>query len=208
MNKRIAIINPFYSSHNISPRLGIGYLSSFLKKNGWNALLIDALKEGFSNEDAAKILNEKDIKIAAISCGSAHYEETRELSVLLKKNGIKVIIGGVHPTFYPYLTLKESNADFVVCGEGEKALLELLNNNFDNTGIKGVYSLSDLKDETTPFEKTDMIENLDDIPFPDWEQMQPGSFPAAPHGVFFKKFPIAPIITSRMSKRLYLLLKP
>ncbi|GMO34710.1 MAG: hypothetical protein Ta2B_15130 [Termitinemataceae bacterium] len=55
----------------------------------------------------------------------------------------------------------------------------------------------DLEDEKTPFVKADIIENLDDIPCPDWEQMEPNSYPLAPEGVFVKHSSIGLIITSR-----------
>jgi radical SAM superfamily enzyme YgiQ (UPF0313 family) len=41
------------------------------------------------------------------------------------------------------------------------------------------------------------VENLDELPFPDWEQMSPRSYPMAPHGAFLKGFPVGVIITSR-----------
>ena len=42
-----------------------------------------------------------------------------------------------------------------------------------------------------------MVEKLDELPFPDWEQMNPKDYPRAPHGAFIKGFPIGVIVTSR-----------
>jgi radical SAM superfamily enzyme YgiQ (UPF0313 family) len=41
------------------------------------------------------------------------------------------------------------------------------------------------------------LNNLDDIPFPSWDLIDPRTFPVAPQGSFSKSLPIAPIITSR-----------
>jgi radical SAM superfamily enzyme YgiQ (UPF0313 family) len=130
-----------------------------------------------------------------------------ELSKYLKENGIKIIIGGVHATFLPYQTLRDSNADYVICGEGEIPLLKLLNNNMKNFdpetggggggGFKGVYSLSNLNSDTMNIQKADVIENLDVLPFPDWEQMAPNAYPKTPFGVFVKNFPVGIIFSSR-----------
>jgi radical SAM superfamily enzyme YgiQ (UPF0313 family) len=194
--KNIALIRPNYDSHIITPQLGIGYLSSYLKTQGYDVLLIDALRDRLQHHEILKKIKSKNIEIAGITCLSAYYNEVVALSRFLKNNDIRVIIGGVHPTFMPYKTLVDSNADYVVCGEGEAALLSLLENNMINAGIKGIYSLSDLT-ENSLFEKTDAVQNLDDIPFPDWKQMPPGIYPRAPHGAFAKRFPIGLITSSR-----------
>jgi radical SAM superfamily enzyme YgiQ (UPF0313 family) len=57
--------------------------------------------------------------------------------------------------------------------------------------------LKNLKDADSYYEKADIIHNLDVLPFPDWDQMVPGDFPPAPMGVFFKKYPVATIMTTR-----------
>jgi len=41
------------------------------------------------------------------------------------------------------------------------------------------------------------IEDLDAVPLPAWDLMDPRTYPVMPHGTFVKAFPIAPVITSR-----------
>jgi radical SAM superfamily enzyme YgiQ (UPF0313 family) len=143
MNKDIALIRPNYDAAQIAPQLGIGYLSSWLKKHGYRVLIIDALRDNLNNPDILKILQQEHIEITGITCLSFYYEEVTDLSLYLKSNGIKVIIGGVHPTFMPYQTLVDSEADYVICGEGEIPLLALLENNMshclDSSGGGGVH---------------------------------------------------------------------
>ena len=193
---KIVLVRPNYKSHIITPPLGIGYLSSYLKKNGIEVKIIDALKENLDYSSTInKILAEKPDAVG-ITCLTAFYIEVVKISKALKKNGLKVIIGGVHPSFLPYETLKDSKADFVVCGEGEIALLELLKSNFKRTNISGVYSLKNVSKK--PFvTKAKVVENLDDLPFPDWEQIDPRTYPLAPHGAIAKNFPIGIIMTTR-----------
>jgi len=195
----VALVRPFFSSATVPPPLGIGYLSSYLKSFGHNVILIDALKDNLNETDILRILQNNAIDILGITCLSSFFNEVVNLSLFVKEHrkNTKVIIGGIHPTFLPYQTLLESKCDYVVCGEGEKALKMLLDNNLDNNGIRGVYSLNELKSEETPFEKAEPILALDDLPFPDWEQMAPDTYPVAPIGVFVKKTPVGVVMSSR-----------
>jgi radical SAM superfamily enzyme YgiQ (UPF0313 family) len=43
----------------------------------------------------------------------------------------------------------------------------------------------------------EVIEDLDSMDFPDWNQIDPNTYPHAPHGTFTKFLPVAPVITSR-----------
>jgi radical SAM superfamily enzyme YgiQ (UPF0313 family) len=202
ISKNIALIRVNYDSHQITPVLGIAYLASYLSANGYNPLIIDGLKNRLGNNKILEILQKKGIEIAGITCLSAYYNEVVALARLLREHGLKVIIGGVHPTFLPWQTLTESNANYVVCGEGEKALLQWLQNNASNIlpggeKIRGIYSLSELSGPDAPFETAEPVMHLDDLPYPDWDQMPPASFPPAPHGAVAKHFPIGIIFSTR-----------
>lgn len=194
---KIVLVRPYYKSHIITPPLGLGYLSSYFKKNGFETKIIDGLKDNLSVDNLLQnILSEKPDAVG-ITCLTAFYNEVVHLAQRIKKNNIRCIIGGVHPTFLPYQTLVDSKADYVICGEGEIALLELVKKNFVNNNIQGVYSLQDFKDGNEVIKKAKIVENLDDIPFPDWEQLNPNSYPLAPHGALVKNFPIGIITSTR-----------
>ena len=194
---KIVLVRPNYNSHIITPPLGLGYLSSYLKKFGINTVIIDGLRDRLELCRMVDMILDLKPDAVAITCLTAFYNEVVILSRELKKNKIITIIGGQHPTFLPYQTLVESQADYVVCGEGEIPLLDLINKNFRIDKIRGVYSLENLKDERQEIIKSLIVENLDELPFPDWEQMNPKSYTKAPHGAVIKKFPVGVIITSR-----------
>jgi radical SAM superfamily enzyme YgiQ (UPF0313 family) len=194
---KVVLVRPNYKSHIITPPLGIGYISSYLKSNGIETVIIDALKEGLTNQQVVdQVLSHKPVAVG-ITCLTAFYNEVVDLSRRLKKRNVRSIIGGVHPTFLPKETLVDSKADFVVCGEAENALLQLIQNNFVHSGISGVYSLSDFKTKKVNVTKALPVQDLDSLPLPDWEQMDPNSYPKAPHGAIVKNFPIGVITTTR-----------
>lgn len=194
---KIALVRPNYKSHIITPPLGLGYLSSYLNENGIETVIIDGLQERLDPRRMIKKILELKLEAVGITCLTAFYKEAVSLSRELKKNKITTIIGGPHPTFLPYQTLLESQAGYVVCGEGEIPLLDLARNGFRNNNIQGVYSLENLKDERQKIIKAQITENLDKLPFPDWEQMNPKDYSRAPHGAFISGFPVGVIVTSR-----------
>ena len=193
----LLLIKPKFNSHIITPVIGLGYIASYLKKNGFDVKIIDALKENLSNDDIVKLANELKPEAIGVSVLSLYTEEAYDLSHKLKDCGFKVIIGGIHPTYEPYNTLIDSKCDYVIVGEGENAFLDLAKNNYVNNNIKGVYSLDNLTSREQPFECAEFVENLDSIPFPDWEQINPHSYPLAPHGVIVKKPPVGIVMASR-----------
>lgn len=73
-----------------------------------------------------------------------------------------LIAGGVHPTLLPENTLSYIPFDAVIIGEGELPLLRLLQGE-SMENIKGIFH-----HRSTNIEKADVISNLDEIPFPDW----------------------------------------
>ena len=190
---KIVFIRPNYRSHLITPPLGLGYLSSFLRAKGYETQIIDALNLDCSPQRIAELCEGADI--VAINCLSSYFLETIELSKILKEQGFTIVIGGAHATALPELTLKETHADYLIVGEGELSLsqlVECIKNNKPVDDIPGV--MTDVAKKTI---KSPLIENLDALPFPDWRQIDPRAYKKAPHGGLVKSFPVAPIISSR-----------
>lgn len=143
--------------------LGIMYISSLLKEQGHECevLIVNSISElgslsadiiGFycATEDQGWVLN------------SAR-------SIKSEIGNIPIIIGGPHPTFSPEM-IEAEGIDIVCRGEGEYAILELLNNLRDGREICNIHNLwvkqngKIYKNEVRP-----LIENLDELPFPDRE---------------------------------------
>ncbi len=75
-----------------------------------------------------------------------------------------VVMGGVYPSTQPRLALT-SRADFIVVGEGESAMKEIVDEK-NPRDIMGVYSCDSLEKEWFPPAK--LVEDLDKLSFPDY----------------------------------------
>lgn len=193
---KIVLVRPNYQTNIIVPPLGLGYLASSLKKQGIRAVIVDGLNENLNFENLVQRIVSLKPDAVGITCLTAFYYDVVNLSRALKEKGCRVIIGGVHPTFLPMETLNDSKANFVVCGEGEIALPKLIKKKF-KSHIPGVYSKKDLK-KGRPLERAEAVENLDDLPIPDWKQLDPRAYTKASHSrTVVKHLPAGTIMTTR-----------
>jgi len=70
---KIALVRPRYKTHLITPPLGIGYLSSYLKSKGWQTKIIDGLNLNLSNDEIVEMCQE--CEIIGITCLTDFYKE-------------------------------------------------------------------------------------------------------------------------------------
>ena len=80
-------------------------------------------------------------------------------------------------------------------GEAETTMADLadaLDKNISCDTIPGLITRTNLNPAERPF-----TDNLDEFPFPDWEQIDPTKYKKAPHGGFIKNYPYAPIVSTR-----------
>jgi anaerobic magnesium-protoporphyrin IX monomethyl ester cyclase len=134
--------------------LGIGYLISYLKKN-YTGKLDVGFYSGFYDSDEQIISACNNADIIGFGCTSPQYKHALNLARQVKKTNNHITFGGIHPTVLTDLILKEECVDSVVVGEGEKAILQLVEDIANGKNVrKSRYA-------------ADYITNLDDIPFPD-----------------------------------------
>ncbi|MFC1854219.1 B12-binding domain-containing radical SAM protein, partial [candidate division CSSED10-310 bacterium] len=196
----IAPYIPAHKSFSITPSLGIGYLASTLLKEKYEVEIIDCLARDINNEKLKDIIQKSQPDLIGFSVLSMFYNQTRgAIEKIRSISSAPIIVGGPHISALPEESLEELKPDFVVVGEGENTLLELANalkartNDFES--INGIYYKSNGSIHKTP--ARELIDDLDCIPFPAWHLMDPRSYPPIAHGTFYKRFPIAPIITTR-----------
>ena len=198
---KILLVTPPKEALTVTPPLGLGYIASVLRDNKNDVAILDAQKKSLNIESVVKKIKEINPDILGVSALTSNYCNAKRIIKKIKEErpGIKVVIGGPHASALPESTLKESAADYLVKGEGEYPFLKLVNflkkERKDPYHIENLYYKENGKIKANPV--TAEIENLDEIPFPAWDLIDPREYPLNPHQFFFKKHPIAPIITTR-----------
>jgi radical SAM superfamily enzyme YgiQ (UPF0313 family) len=157
------------------PPLGVAYLAAFLQFHKINVEIIDMDAEKFGVSEITNIIRHFKPRIIGLSI-PAEMLCAISLHIIQKIEECSqapLIIGGVFPSFNPEYFLKKSNVNFIVRGEGEKTLLELARyillkeGNLDE--INGIsYNKEGIIIHNS---ERDLIQNLDDIPFPAWEKL-------------------------------------
>ena len=166
--KKVSFIEPgSLGPHGFSkfpmPRLGAVLLSTILRERGYE---IKAFIEDVAEPDWSIIENSDLVCISIITPTAI---QSYKLGKRLKSLGIPVVMGGPHPTFLPDEALEY--ADFVIRGEGEHSLVELVEYLGKGTpaltGIKGL-SYRDKDGRIINNPTSEFIEDLDSLPEPDF----------------------------------------
>ncbi|HOJ86980.1 MAG TPA: radical SAM protein, partial [Elusimicrobiales bacterium] len=186
------------------PPLGLLYISASLKKEGYSEIaLFEAEKYSERYKEKLKeILDIHNPDIVGISAITAESVSAHKMAEIIKNFNpkITVIIGGPYPSHYPEYATKDKNIDFTVIGEGEKTVVEILkhieNGREKINEIRGIaYKKNDSIITNPP---AILIDNLDEIPIPDWGLIDFESYsnfiPQSPF-LYGKKYAV--ILTSR-----------
>ncbi|MCP4155871.1 MAG: B12-binding domain-containing radical SAM protein, partial [bacterium] len=178
-------------------------LATALRMEGFkDILIIDSLKENLNKESLVKRLTRLKPGIIGFQLFSYDFAVVKECTELLKKllPDSVIIIGGPHVSATAELSLKElPDADYAFAGEAEPGLPLFLKGLFKkaDTPIEEIPGLIYRKENNILATPRARITDLDSLGFPAWDLMVPAHYPDSPQGGFYKKFPIAPISTSR-----------
>jgi len=167
------------------PPLGIAYLAAVLKEGGHSP-------EIFDMDVMPGKPNYKDYRIVGISCLTSTYLKGLEVAREAKDAGRIVIMGGYHPTFMDEEVLKTGFVDYVVRGEGEYVLLELVNHIEGNIGVKDVKGISYMDGNRLVRTEDAPYPDIDKIPFPARDLL-----PLSSYRAFLDERPMTSMITSR-----------
>lgn len=166
-----------------SENLGVEYLSAILKQHGHKTKLIfdpalfndkywfdiPLLYNLFKRSDQ-EIIDEVISNNPDLICFSSftdNYQWACRLAEKIKKKAnIPIVFGGIHTTSVPERVIKNEFVDFVVVGEGEYPLLDLANKK-ELKNIPNLIYKSGSEIIQNPL--GNLIENLDELPFPDKE---------------------------------------
>ncbi len=183
------------------PPLGLGFLASALRKEGFEVKILDCEVLRLNIEQTIdRILSFQPNYVGITAVTMSIYSAAEVARVLkLRNNKLYIILGGAHLSALPEETMNLfPQFDIGIIGEGEVTLVELLNalqNNRDLSSINGiVYKDKDKIVKTPPHS---LIKNLDTLLFPAWDLYPDLKKYYRPSAFGFKKLPCTSLITSR-----------
>lgn len=131
------------------PPLGLLYIAQYLRQNGHEVRVLDCQVENFNHEEHVRDFRGHEIiryglsaddihseisleepDVIAISCLQCTRLHEAHLIAQIAKDinpDIKTVMGGQYPTNLSRLALQDTNLDYCIVGEGEIAMLNLVN---------------------------------------------------------------------------------
>ncbi len=162
---------PHIFSRVAIPRLGCVLLGTILRDLGYTVKVV--VEEIFSpNLETLDFTPD----LVCISSITPTMPRALQLADHYRRQGLPVVIGGPHPSFLPEESL--AHADYVICGEADEALPELLaalNSGGDLSGIGNLCYHTETGVRINPWRP--FLEDLDSLPIPDYSLIhgwQPG----------------------------------
>lgn len=175
------LINPPYSVSErygndmkkfgaVSEPLGLAYLAAGLEEQGFKVEIIDAPAQGITVKGIVEEHISKETNLVGITFLTPMYNAVKKLANKIKKShpGVKIIVGGPHPSALPEKTLEEiASIDFICIGEGERTIVEVAEYMAGKKEIENIKGLAyrdsnDIRvNAARPIEKT-----LDSLPVP------------------------------------------
>ena len=139
------------------------------RENRYEIKVMDALAEALSIEEFENRIRDEQPDFVGISVLMDFYSYTGHMAAkIVKKINSNIItaLGGVHATANPELNVQDRNFDYVMCGEGEEMLPQLLCfiNGVQKEVPKGVWFIR--SGQIINGGRADLISNLDDYPLP------------------------------------------
>jgi len=185
MTKKILLINPpqdntvkagieddFIDIIGYYPPLGLLYLATCLTNVGYEIKLIDCVpqKIGFK-ELETEILNFEPFAVGITTYTMSMVDVLMVVNLVKKINPvIYTILGGHHTNLYPKESINYKNVDYILNGEGEETLIQLLTaleNNLSEDELIKIQGIGFLKNKKEYINPTKAyIKNLDELPIP------------------------------------------
>jgi len=178
---KILLINPPYTAEErygkdlgkfgpLNEPLGLAYLAANLERAGHDVSILDAPALEIQNDGICANVGKNGYDLVGVTMLTPMYHRSVGVVRAVKHRfpDICIVVGGPHPTILPVETLNENQEiEFVVIGEGEVILLNLVNAIENKTDIKKVAGIAYRKiDQVVVNDPSPMVTDLDELPLP------------------------------------------
>jgi len=187
------------SIFNIMPPHGMMSIAAFLEQRGIETAFIDCYARPLPHDVLVAEIVRQAPDVVGFSCTTSSFLEGYRIAELVKErlHRVPIVFGGAHAcSIGPCLLDRFPAIDFLVIGEGENSLYELIDAGFSNAaGIPGIAFRENGQGRLSSVRE--LIDDLDTLPFPAYHRL-----PGFPHGYNLPLFsypshPNTSIISSR-----------
>ena len=156
------------TGHSIHIQPGISSMSAVLKQAGHDTALID-ISQPIAEEEFHAIVKAYDPDLVGFSVTVNQWQCTREYAGYVRKiTDVTIVCGGYHPTLVPEEVIADPNIDWIIRGEGEEPLFDLVDALTHDRSPDNIANLwggqNQVRNPIRP-----AIPNLDVLPFLDWD---------------------------------------
>ena len=184
-SEKLLLIHPLgYPSHaaphdiarlaNILPPLGLAGIAAYIEAHGIDVDIIDCFA---CPQDSDQLIRDyaREVRprFAGITATTSAFPDAIRLLDIIKSESpaTSTVLGGPHVSALREQVIEQNPVvDFVVAGEGEQALLELIQNGGDAAGIEGVVYRNQHGEAVFNGVRRNLLD-LDSLPFPAYEKL-------------------------------------
>ncbi|MEK6799715.1 MAG: cobalamin-dependent protein [Planctomycetota bacterium] len=132
--------NIWHGVKSTSPPLGLLYVAAYAESKGREVRVMDVNAERLSFEDIERFVSEHRPRWVGFTAVTAQIINTHRIAGIIKRvsSDSKIVVGGVHATAMPDDVMRDPNIDYVIRGEGELPLFELV----DGRPLESIAGLS------------------------------------------------------------------
>jgi len=155
------------------PPLGILYIATMLRDEGFEVALLDQAAKGFTIDETVKWIKKKDPDVVGFSTLASSGRTAAILAGEVKKENpeVKTVFGNYYATFNPERIMQKYPwVDIIVRGEGEITTIELARGLKDRKSLKTVLGITfQEKGKVVSTPERPLIKDVSALPFPDRE---------------------------------------
>ncbi len=148
------------------PPLGLAYIASSLENAGHEVEIIDAQVLGLSIEDITAQLKKFDPHLVGLTAMTPTIQTTLHIAEAVKKEGVKIVLGGPHLNLFPDETLSFDYVDYGILGEGEETMVDLCSALESNKSVADIVGLASKDNGNTIIQPPRIVDNPSKLPWP------------------------------------------
>lgn len=153
------------------PPLGLLSIAAYLRERGPKGTVVQVLDTvllNLTNQQIEEYVRREEPDVVGVQTLTFTLLDSLAVARIAKKVNpdITTVLGGRHCDIFPLETLSLPGVDFVVTGEGEVTMTRLVEHLHEPEVLRGIPGLTFMLGDRLVNNPCDLIEQLDDLPFP------------------------------------------